>query len=149
MPAEVAMGATKSWLPPKTGPQDLHSGPLHFAFGATVTAVMGVLRLRLQWWPFYPVGFLLVYTWGLKVIWFSIFVGWLIKATVLRLGGPRLLRGATPIFMGMILGEAGAAAFWLVVTLVRPVDGPGLPRGAVAAGVISKPGRNAAQVRLR
>ena len=119
MPAEVAMGSTKSWLPPKTGPQDLHSGPLHFAFGATVTAVMGVLRLRLQWWPFYPVGFLLVYTWGLKVIWFSIFVGWLIKATVLRLGGPRLLRSATPIFMGMILGEAGAAAFWLVVTLVR------------------------------
>ena len=119
MPAEVAMGATKSWLPPKTGPQDLHSGPLHFAFGAVVTAVLGVLRLRLQWWPFYPVGFLLVYTWGLKVIWFSIFVGWLIKALVLRLGGPRLLRSATPIFLGLILGEAGAAAFWLVVTLAR------------------------------
>ena len=119
MPAEVAMGSTKAWLPPKTGPQDLHSGPLHFGFGAVVTFVLGVLRLRLQWWPFYPVGFLLVYTWGLKVIWFSIFLGWAVKALVLRLGGPRLLRSATPIFLGLILGEAGAAAFWLVVSLVR------------------------------
>ena len=119
MPAEVALGSTRDWLPPKAGPSDLHSGPLHFGFGAAVTAVMGVLRLRLQWWPFYPVGFLLVYTWGLKVIWFSIFLGWLTKALVLRLGGPRLLRSATPVFLGLVLGEAAAAAFWLMVTLVR------------------------------
>ena len=37
---------------------------------------------------------------------------------ILRLGGARMLRASYPAFTGLILGEAAAAAFWLVVSLI-------------------------------
>ena len=89
----------------------------HVAFGAGVVAALSFLRLRLTSWPLHPVGFLLVYTSALSQIWFSILLGWLAKALVVRLGGPPLMRGARPLFLGLIVGEAGTAAVWLVISL--------------------------------
>jgi hypothetical protein len=37
---------------------------------------------------------------------------------VVRFGGTRFFRAARSIFIGLIIGEATAAGFWLVVSLV-------------------------------
>jgi hypothetical protein len=51
-------------------------------------------------------------------LWLSIFVGWLCKVTILRFGGARTYTAAKPFFVGLIVGESLAAAFWLVVGIV-------------------------------
>jgi len=55
----------------------------------------------------------------LRSIWFSIFLGWLAKVVIVRFGGAGLYRAARNVFIGLILGEAAAAALWLCVSLVR------------------------------
>ena len=59
-------------------------------------------------------GFLLVYTFGIQITWFSIFLGWLAKTTIVYFGGSRLFFRAQPFFLGLIYGEVIATGFWMV-----------------------------------
>jgi hypothetical protein len=74
-------------------------------------------------WPLHPLGFLLAYSFPMQVLWFSIFIGWLVKVVLLRFGGSALLSRARAFFIGLIIGEAFAATFWLVVSLVMSALG--------------------------
>ena len=67
--------------------------------------------------PFHPVGFLIMSTWPISQLWFAIFVGWLVKVMVLKYGGAKLYVNARPAMMGVIVGEAVAAGFWLVMNI--------------------------------
>jgi hypothetical protein len=67
----------------------------------------------------------MVHTFYANEAWASVFLGWLLKALLLRYGGARLYRAARPAFMGMIVGEAFAAGFWALEAAVR--IGAGVP----------------------
>ena len=95
------------------------SSAKHLAIGAAITTILAVLQLRYAWWPIHPLGYLLTFSWPTWMIWWSVFLGWLSKYLILRLGGISLFRSAKPFFIGLILGECGAAGFWLVVSLLR------------------------------
>ena len=95
-----------------------HNRGLHFGFGAAVTAGLAFLRLRFDAWPIHPIGFLLVYTYPIFKIWFSLMLGWFAKALIVKFGGPPLMRAARPFFLGLIVGEAAAAAVWLSASLL-------------------------------
>jgi hypothetical protein len=56
-------------------------------------------------------------------IWFSVFVSWLLKLLILKYGGLYLYRVLKPFFLGLILGEATAAGFWLVVDFLMGEKG--------------------------
>jgi hypothetical protein len=88
------------------------------AFGAAVTAILGTLRLHFEAWPLNPIGFLLAYTAPVTHMWFNIFLGWLIKVLVVKFGGATLFRRSQPLFIGLIVGEAVAAAIFLTAALV-------------------------------
>ncbi|MEL7238896.1 MAG: DUF6784 domain-containing protein, partial [Planctomycetota bacterium] len=94
-----------------------HSSALHVTVGAGVTSALSFLRLRFEWWPIHPVGYLLLYSYALDKMWFSLMLGWFAKALTVRFGGPPLMRAAKPFFIGIIVGEAVAAAVWLLVSL--------------------------------
>ena len=53
--------------------------------------------------------------WLTGQIWFSVFVAWLLKSIIVKYGGARAFNAAKPLFLGLILGEAVVAGFWLVV----------------------------------
>ena len=53
----------------------------------------------------------------------SILVGWLLKVTIVKFGGDTMYRDVKPLFMGLIIGEVSAAAFWLVVSLILNAAG--------------------------
>jgi len=114
---------TNNYLPPNHGQPEVHSRSGHFAFGFGVVTLLSILRFRFAWWPLHPVGLLTAYGWPMKCIWFSIFVGWLLKVIIVRFGGMDLFRAARNFFIGLIIGEAGAAGFWLIVTLVLNAKG--------------------------
>ena len=101
----------------------------NFAFGFTLVTALSILRLRFAWWPLHPIGYLMLYTYPGTHLWLSILIGWLAKNLILRFGGPKLYTDAKPFFLGLIVGESAAAAFWLVLGIV--LSGMGLPYHAV------------------
>ncbi|MGF1635314.1 MAG: DUF6785 family protein [Phycisphaerae bacterium] len=113
------------YMPGVSAPAESHSRWLHFTGGAAFTAFLSFMRLRLAWWPFHPIGFLLVATYPMAKIWFSIFIGWFAKVLITRFGGASMLRAAKPFFIGLIVGEAAAAALWLIVSLTLHLLGYG------------------------
>src|SRR5690606_28603591 len=101
------------------GPRETHNRAGNVAFGAAFTGVLAGRRMRYASWPLQRVGCLLVYTMPVSRMWFSIMVGWLLKVLIVKYGGAQLFHAARPVFIGMIIGEAGAAASWLMVGIVR------------------------------
>ena len=59
-----------------------------------------VMKIRFLWWPLHPGGYVLVSGTGMSGLWFPIFLSWLAKAIVLKLGGVKLYRQAVPFFLG-------------------------------------------------
>jgi hypothetical protein len=116
---------THQYRPPLYGPPVAHDPWAHVALGAAITTALSILRLRYDWWPLHPVGYIVVFSWAITQIWFSIFLGWLAKLLIVRLGGSSLFRAARPLFIGLIVGESLAAACWLIVALTR--NSMGLP----------------------
>jgi hypothetical protein len=107
----------RQYVPPPRAPQEPHSNVAHFAVGAGVMGALSILRLSFAHWPLHPIGYLLMYSPSVARIWFSIFLGWLCKALIVRFGGAQLFRGATYFFIGLILGEVAASSFWLLMSL--------------------------------
>ena len=48
-------------------------------------------------------------------IWFSVFLAWLIKITVLKYGGAPLFRRSRHFFLGMIMGSVSTSGLFLVI----------------------------------
>ena len=63
------------------------------------------MKTRFLWWPLHPGGYVLISGTGMGRLWFTIFLSWLAKATILKIGGVKLYRQAVPFFLGLILGD--------------------------------------------
>ena len=72
---------------------------------------------RFLWWPLHPIGCVTGSSWGVKMMLFSIFLGWFLKYIILRYGGLRGHRMARPLFLGLIFGEYFVGGVWLIVGL--------------------------------
>ncbi len=83
--------------------------------GMVFSVILMAMRKRFFWWPLHPAGYAVSGSWAMNPLWFSIFVGWLLKWIILRYGGLRAHRKAIPFFMGLVLGEFAAGTFWSVV----------------------------------
>jgi hypothetical protein len=105
------------------GATKAHDPWVHVGIGAVVTAALYVLTLRYAGWPLMPLGYLVHGYWYMQVAWFSVFLGWLAKALLVRFGGASLYQAARPAAIGMIFGEAFAAGAWLVVNLLLAAAG--------------------------
>ncbi len=92
--------------------------PARFAFlagGAVVMAGLMLAQHRFSWWLLHPLGFAIGPTQPVKDLWFSIFLGWLLKAVVMRLGGLTAFRRAAPFFLGAVLGQFVACGLWACI----------------------------------
>lgn len=65
---------------------------------------LAVLRARFYWFPLHPIGLAFQYTSGTSIYWFSLFLVWIVKLTVLRYGGIQLYRAGKPLFYGLGIG---------------------------------------------
>jgi hypothetical protein len=74
-------------------------------------------------WPFHPAGYALASSsWTFGWLWFSVFVSWSVKTTLLRYGGVGLYRKAFPFFMGLIMGEFIVGGGWVLVRLFTGIE---------------------------
>jgi hypothetical protein len=86
--------------------------------GALFALTLLLCRTYLPWFGIHPAGFMVAGSWAMYMLWFSLFLGWLIKAPVMRYGGIRLYRLLLPFFLGLILGDCLNAMAWTVIGLL-------------------------------
>jgi hypothetical protein len=91
--------------------------------GAIVTWALLAMRARFPAWPLHPIGYAMGPSWPMIQLWFSIMVGSIMKAAILRWGGMTLFRQSRPFFLGLVLGEFSAAALWIVVDSLTGMRG--------------------------
>lgn len=95
-------------------PADLKA-MLGIAGGTVFTLLLTMLHHRIPQFPFHPLGFTLADSLVINKVWFSIFLGWLVKGLILRYGGHKVYWAWRPAFIGMVTGELMAAAIWLLI----------------------------------
>ncbi len=83
--------------------------------GAAIMGGLSFLHRTLLWWPLHPLGFAVAATQPVQDLWVSILIGWVLKVLTMRYGGYRLYQRATPVLLGLILGQAIGCAGWLIV----------------------------------
>lgn len=93
--------------------------------GFLFTGFLWWMRTRFPLWPFHPAGYAIAHhTSGgaFAWIWFSIFISWAVKVTLLKVGGIRLYRKALPLFLGLILGDFLVGGAWVLIRLFWNVE---------------------------
>jgi hypothetical protein len=96
-------------------------GLVQVGVGALIMVGLELLHYKFTWWPFHPLGFPISSAFG--PMWFSVFIAFLIKSTVLKYGGPTLYRRTLPFFFGLILGEVVPAGLWLAIDFFTGMRG--------------------------
>ncbi len=125
---KLAAWPSRAGLDTTRGLAKLIGQPQTMAFGDWGAMVMGVattwalfaLRRRYVWWPLHPLGFVTWLSWPIERYWTSIFIGWLLKTSVVRLVGYRGFRRIRPIAFGLILGMNVIFTVWLVIHMIWP-----------------------------
>jgi hypothetical protein len=80
--------------------------------GFGVAMLLGIIRLRVSWFPFHPLAYAVANSWGVAQLWMPMVIGSTAKFALLRFGGLKTYRAAIPFFLGLILGEIVAGSFW-------------------------------------
>jgi hypothetical protein len=103
-----------NWLQHLTGTDYTESA--FMGFGSVFTFFLMFMRRRFIWWQFHPLGYVITQgDWGIKFLWFSVLVSFIIKQRLLSYGGVKAYRKALPIFMGLILGDFIAGGLWQII----------------------------------
>jgi hypothetical protein len=90
----------------------------HQAVGLGVGTGLLWLCSRFPAWPIHPVGILFCRISIGHLLWFSVFLGWLLKKSITHLFGGAAYRKARPLFLGLIMGELLAVIVWTLVPVI-------------------------------
>lgn len=87
-------------------------------FAMTGAVIMGILVIcyhRFYWWPLHPIGYLMVYSSAMKILWLSFFIGWLFNTLCMRYGGIALFKRMRFFFVGLIMGDFLMGGTWALI----------------------------------
>ena len=94
-------------------------------FGGALAALVSFMHARYPWWPLHPVGLVFQYNGYLRLYALTIFLTWLIKLLILKLGGVMLYHRARPYFYGLIVGYVFSAGTSFLVDYIWFPQGQG------------------------
>ncbi|NKB66926.1 MAG: hypothetical protein GKR89_07695 [Candidatus Latescibacteria bacterium] len=128
---EIVHGDSAYKIANPSGPvKDFDTIAPRFLFAGIGAGIMGLLmfaRHHFLWWPVHYLGFPIGATLTITFTWFSIFIGWMLKALILKYGGVALFRRLRPFFLGLILGHVFVAGFWVVIDFFTGQTGNRIP----------------------
>jgi hypothetical protein len=124
-PAITAFGGEPFWrlqgllaAPPAPNPYPVRA----MVAGTLFTFALMWLRVSVTWFPLHPVGYAISTSWSMNVLWMPLFIAYLVKMGVLRMGGYRAFRQtALPLGVGLVLGEWTVGNFWLLYGVLRGI----------------------------
>ena len=73
-------------------------------FGAAITLLLIFLNQRFPRWPLHPVGFTVSLQYPTRASFFSVFIAWLMKIIVLKVGGIELFNRSRVFIFGVLMG---------------------------------------------
>ena len=91
---------------------------IFFSIGVTATFLLTQLRHRFTWWRLHPIGFSVASVGQVQWTVLTLFVAWMIKTILIRIGGLMLYDRAKPFFIGLAIGHFTAAGVSFVVDVV-------------------------------
>jgi hypothetical protein len=100
---------------------------LWMAVGASVVVSLIFARSRLAWFPLHPLGYIVASGFPITKLWFSFFLGWIIKTLLTRYGGQDAVQRVQPLMIGLILGNICAMVGWMLFGLWKGVQIPYFP----------------------
>ncbi len=106
------------WIKSPSAPQQQFNTRVAIGVGFFLTLLLNALRLRVNWFPFHPVGYAVSGSWALSLLWLPLLIAWAIKLLLLRYGGLRAYRQALPFFLGIILGECVIGSLWPLIGII-------------------------------
>ena len=89
-----------------------------FGGGMAMMGLLIFLRHRFTWWPLHPVGLAISGSYLARRTSFTVFVAWLIKLVMLRVGGPAFYRKSRPLFVGLLVGYVVGVALSSAIDVV-------------------------------
>ena len=72
--------------------------------GMAMMALLIYLRHQFTWWPLHPVGLAMSGSYLARRTSFTVFVAWLVKLVMLKVGGPAFYGRSRPLFVGLLVG---------------------------------------------
>lgn len=89
-----------------------------WVLGGLVAVLAVLFQSRFPGWPLHPLGVMMASSGYVRLYVLDIFIVWLVKLLMLRLGGMALYRQARPIFYGLIVGYVFAVGCCFLVDLI-------------------------------
>jgi len=92
--------------------------------GAVTTGVVALFQYRFAWWPIHPVGMAIGAGETTGYAAFSVFLTWIIKSLIIKLGGAQAYRRWRYFFVGIMVGYVvGLGASFVVDCIWFPGNG--------------------------
>ncbi len=88
---------------------------LFTAVGAALMGFLIYMQHHYLWWPLHYIGLPVSDSWVMGWAWFSVFIGWMLKAVIFKFSGTKGYFTYKPLFVGMIAGQLMGGAVWMVV----------------------------------
>ena len=90
----------------------------YLGVGSAFTGLLFYLRYRFPGFPIHPIGFTISASSTLRNTTMTIFVVWVIKSLILRVGGLERYRATSPLFLGMLIGFLAGVALGVIVDII-------------------------------
>ncbi|MSR82768.1 MAG: hypothetical protein EXS58_07560 [Candidatus Latescibacteria bacterium] len=97
------------------GADHIHPRMWFTVLGAAVMGLLIYLQHHYLWWPLHYIGLPISDSWVMGWAWFSVFLGWLLKAIIFKFSGTRGYHVFKPLFLGFIAGQLMGGALWMIV----------------------------------
>ena len=88
------------------------------AVGAALMTALIYLQHHCLWWPLHYVGLPVADSWVMGWAWFSVFLGWMLKAVVFKFTGTPGYQAFKPLFLGFVAGQLMGGLVWMIVDFV-------------------------------
>ena len=72
--------------------------------GMAMVTGMTIARYYFSWWPISPIGFVVAAGGPARNAFFPVFLAWLLKTILIRIGGVRLYQAVQPLMIGIMVG---------------------------------------------
>ena len=96
--------------------------PLSIIFmglGLWVSMFLSIMRIRLMWWGFHPIGYIVAnLEWAMRNFWSCMLISNSLKWLVLKYSGPTQYQTGLQFCLGLVLGDFITGSLWNVIGVV-------------------------------
>ena len=86
--------------------------------GAAIVMGITIARYVFPWWPLSPIGFVVAAGGSIRSAFLPVFMVWLLKIILLRVGGMKLYRATQPLILGILIGHVVGAALAILADVL-------------------------------